>query len=204
MSYSTNSKPNSLSLSNFVAPKSEAYNSGDRLIISDWMLTLYFGYYVKLKWQSQNNETWLVTMWKPSGGGWRTFPLKLLKIDWNVFILAPLHQDKNLIILCEVASWYVSCNMQQYFLQSILTIRLDSVLELVLALPKERSTVNAAAKCLKASVSGPPPATSNNCRNNNMDVYVLPEPLLPVAWVIYVLQIQSYCCTQKLLSLRSY
>ena len=43
-----------------------------------------------------------------------------------------------------------------------LTMRLDSELEVVLALPRDLSTVNAAAKCLNASVSGPPPATSNS------------------------------------------
>ena len=47
-------------------------------------------------------------------------------------------------------------------LEPVLTIRLDSELEVVLAVPSERSTVNAAAKCLNASVSVPPPATSNN------------------------------------------
>lgn len=51
----------------------------------------------------------------------------------------------------------------------ILTIRLDSEFETVLALPRERRTVKAAARCLKASVSGPPPATSNNCRNSSID-----------------------------------
>lgn len=43
-----------------------------------------------------------------------------------------------------------------------LTIRLDSELVDVFAEPSDRSTVNAAAKCLNASVSGPPPATANN------------------------------------------
>jgi hypothetical protein len=60
-----------------------------------------------------------------------------------------------------------------------LTIRLDSELNEVLADPRERRTVKAAAKCLKASVSGPPPATSNNCRRSSMEAYVLPEPLIP-------------------------
>lgn len=44
----------------------------------------------------------------------------------------------------------------------ILTIRLDSEFVDVLADPNDRNTVKAAAKCLKASVSGPPPATANN------------------------------------------
>lgn len=50
-----------------------------------------------------------------------------------------------------------------------LTILLDSEFVMVFADPKERNTVKAAAKCLKASVSGPPPATANNCRNNNIE-----------------------------------
>jgi hypothetical protein len=62
----------------------------------------------------------------------------------------------------------------------MLTIRLDSEFDTVLADPRERRTVNAAARCLKASVSGPPPATSNNWRNRSMDAYVLPDPLVPV------------------------
>uniref|UniRef100_A0A1B0BP16 Uncharacterized protein n=1 Tax=Glossina palpalis gambiensis TaxID=67801 RepID=A0A1B0BP16_9MUSC len=41
-------------------------------------------------------------------------------------------------------------------------IRLDSEFEVVFAEPNDRNTVKAAAKCLKASVSGPPPATANN------------------------------------------
>lgn len=60
-----------------------------------------------------------------------------------------------------------------------LTILLDSELVDVLADPKDRSTVNAAAKCLKASVSGPPPATANNCRNNSIEQCVLPAPDVP-------------------------
>lgn len=53
-------------------------------------------------------------------------------------------------------------------LLKVLTIRLDSELVDVLALPSDRKTVKAAAKCLKASVSWPPPATENSCLNNNM------------------------------------
>lgn len=60
-----------------------------------------------------------------------------------------------------------------------LTILLDSELVVVLAEPKERSTVKAAAKCLKASVSGPPPATANNCLRSNMEAWLLPDPLVP-------------------------
>lgn len=60
-----------------------------------------------------------------------------------------------------------------------LTIRLDSLFDTVLADPNERNTVNAAAKCLNASVSGPPPARSKSCLSNNMEVYVFPEPLTP-------------------------
>lgn len=48
-------------------------------------------------------------------------------------------------------------------------MRLDSELVAVLAEPNDLSTVKAAAKCLNASVSGPPPATANSCRNNSMD-----------------------------------
>lgn len=61
----------------------------------------------------------------------------------------------------------------------VLTIRLDSEFEDVLADPRDRKTVNAAAKCLNASVSGPPPATSNNCLSSNIEAYVLPDPLTP-------------------------
>lgn len=43
-----------------------------------------------------------------------------------------------------------------------LTILLDSELVDVLAEPSDRSTVKAAARCLNASVSGPPPATAKS------------------------------------------
>lgn len=43
-----------------------------------------------------------------------------------------------------------------------LTILLDSEFVEVLAEPSDLKTVKAAAKCLNASVSGPPPATANN------------------------------------------
>lgn len=48
-------------------------------------------------------------------------------------------------------------------------MRLEWELASVPAAPSERNTVNAAARCLKASVSGPPPATSNNLRSSTMD-----------------------------------
>ena len=60
-----------------------------------------------------------------------------------------------------------------------LTIRLDSLLAAVLALPKLLRTVNAAARCLKASVSGPPPAKSNSWRKRTMLAYVFPDPHAP-------------------------
>lgn len=60
------------------------------------------------------------------------------------------------------------------------TILLDSELVAVLAEPRERNTVKAAAKCLKASVSGPPPATAKSCRSRSMEAWLLPEPLVPV------------------------
>lgn len=50
----------------------------------------------------------------------------------------------------------------------------------VFAEPKDLRTVKAAARCLKASVSGPPPATSKSCLSNSIEAYVLPEPLVPV------------------------
>lgn len=55
----------------------------------------------------------------------------------------------------------------------------------VLAEPNDRKTVKAAAKCLNASVSGPPPATANNCRSNSIEQCVLPAPDVPdkiMAW----------------------
>lgn len=61
-----------------------------------------------------------------------------------------------------------------------ITIRLDSLFVAVLALSKLLKTVKAAAKCLNASVSGPPPATLNNCLNIIIDKYVLPLPLAPL------------------------
>ena len=70
-------------------------------------------------------------------------------------------------------------------IQPVLTILLDSLLAAVLALPRERSTEKAAATCLKASVSGPPPAMSNSCRSRTMLAYVLPAPHAPdrmIAW----------------------
>lgn len=50
-----------------------------------------------------------------------------------------------------------------------LTILLDSELVAVFADPKDLKTVKAAAKCLKASVSRPPPATANSCLSNNIE-----------------------------------
>lgn len=61
----------------------------------------------------------------------------------------------------------------------LLTILLDSEFEAVFADPKDLRTVNAAAKCLKASVSGPPPATANNCLSKSIDAWLFPEPLVP-------------------------
>lgn len=55
--------------------------------------------------------------------------------------------------------------------------------------PRDLRTVNAAAKCLKASVSGPPPATSNSCLSSNMEAYVFPEPLVPGNTDIYIYNI---------------
>lgn len=60
-----------------------------------------------------------------------------------------------------------------------LTILLDSELDEVFADPRDLKTVKAAAKCLKASVSGPPPATAKSCRSSSMDAWLLPEPLVP-------------------------
>lgn len=62
---------------------------------------------------------------------------------------------------------------------ALLTMRLECELAGVAAVPSARSTVKAAARCLKASVSGPPPATSNRRRSSTMDAYVLPEPATP-------------------------
>lgn len=67
----------------------------------------------------------------------------------------------------------------------LLTILLDSEFVDVLADPRDLSTVKAAARCLNASVSGPPPATANNCRNSNIEQCVLPDPDVPdkiMAW----------------------
>lgn len=72
------------------------------------------------------------------------------------------------------------------YVYHVLTIRLDSELEAVLADPRERRTVNAAARCLKASVSGPPPATSNSWRNKSMDAYVFPDPLVPESTTVEI------------------
>lgn len=58
-------------------------------------------------------------------------------------------------------------------------MRLECELAAVAAVPSERSTVKAAARCLKASVSGPPPATSNSRRSSTIDAYVLPDPDTP-------------------------
>lgn len=60
-----------------------------------------------------------------------------------------------------------------------LTMRLDSEFVVVFADPSDLKTVNAAAKCLKASVSGPPPATANNCLNSNIEQCVFPAPEAP-------------------------
>jgi hypothetical protein len=46
-----------------------------------------------------------------------------------------------------------------------LTILLDSLLAAVLALPRDLSTVKAAARCLNASVSAPPPKTKEYFKN---------------------------------------
>ncbi len=67
-----------------------------------------------------------------------------------------------------------------------LTILLDSLLAVVFAAPSDLSTAKEAERCLKVSVSAPPPpADSNSCRRSTMDVCVLPEPDAPdtmMAW----------------------
>lgn len=40
--------------------------------------------------------------------------------------------------------------------------------------------MNAAAKCLKASVSGPPPATAKSCLSKSIEQWVLPAPEAPL------------------------
>lgn len=71
-------------------------------------------------------------------------------------------------------------------LKIYLTIRDDSELVAVLADPKLLRTVKAAAKCLKASVSGPPPATAKSCLKSNMEAWLFPDPLVPT-------MIKNYC-----------
>lgn len=78
-----------------------------------------------------------------------------------------------------------------YALHQILTILLDSELVVVLADPSERSTVKAAARCLNASVSGPPPATANNCLSSNIEQCVFPEPEVPLAKKRWMEKIKS-------------
>lgn len=60
-----------------------------------------------------------------------------------------------------------------------LTILDDSELVDVFADPNDRKTVNAAAKCLNASVSGPPPATAKSWRRSSIEQCVFPEPDVP-------------------------
>lgn len=67
-----------------------------------------------------------------------------------------------------------------HFEAELLTILELSEFVAVFAEPKDLRTVKAAARCLKASVSGPPPATSKSCLSNSIEVYVFPEPLVPV------------------------
>lgn len=66
------------------------------------------------------------------------------------------------------------------FWNGALTILELSEFVAVFAEPKDLRTVKAAARCLKASVSGPPPATSKSCLSNSIEAYVFPEPLVPV------------------------
>lgn len=66
------------------------------------------------------------------------------------------------------------------FRSKLLTILELSEFVAVFAEPKDLRTVKAAARCLKASVSGPPPATSKSCLSNSIEAYVFPEPLVPV------------------------
>ena len=75
----------------------------------------------------------------------------------------------------------------------LLTILLDSEFVAVAAEPSDRNTVKAAAKCLKASVSGPPPATANNCRSNNIEQCVFPEPDVPDKMIACGYPV-SVCC----------
>lgn len=56
----------------------------------------------------------------------------------------------------------------------------------VLAEPKDRRTVKAAARCLKASVSGPPPATANSCLNSSIETWLFPDPLVPNKTQLYI------------------
>lgn len=67
-----------------------------------------------------------------------------------------------------------------HFEAELLTILELSEFVAVFAEPKDLRTVKAAARCLKASVSGPPPATSKSCLSNSIEAYVFPEPLVPV------------------------
>lgn len=70
------------------------------------------------------------------------------------------------------------------------TILLDSEFVAVFAEPSDLKTVKAAARCLKASVSGPPPATANNCRNSNIEAWLFPEPLVPGCNIIKIKKIK--------------
>lgn len=61
----------------------------------------------------------------------------------------------------------------------------------VFAEPKDLRTVKAAARCLKASVSGPPPATSKSCLSNSIEAYVFPEPLVPVEEILEIFALEK-------------
>jgi len=82
-------------------------------------------------------------------------------------------------------SIYLSIYLSTYvlllhaFSSRVLTILELSEFVAVFAEPKDLRTVKAAARCLKASVSGPPPATSKSCLSSSIEAYVFPEPLVP-------------------------
>lgn len=99
----------------------------------------------------------------------------------------------SLFIISFPLSFSFHLLLSHTFRSKLLTILELSEFVAVFAEPKDLRTVKAAARCLKASVSGPPPATSKSCLSNSIEAYVFPEPLVPVEEVpeIFILEKQK-------------
>lgn len=123
--------------------------------------------------------------------------LKFLKKgEWNWFFC----KHEFIISLLAITVFYCVSDFDLYICITKvwdLTTRLDSVLVTVAAEHRDLRTVSVADRCLKASVSDPPPARSNSWRNMCMAQKVFPLPLSPLK--IQNLRIGKFILYSKLI-----